>query len=148
MSTPPKHQRALRHLAWVDAPAWIIGLVVLTIPTACTSTPERSMVVMATAYNSVESQTSEDPWVGAWGDPLRNHMKAIAVSRDLLEEGLTRGRQVRIEGLPGEYVVLDKMAQRWRKKIDIYMGDDVRAARRWGVRKVRIFWTAGPAETP
>jgi 3D (Asp-Asp-Asp) domain-containing protein len=69
-------------------------------------------------------------------------MRAIAVSRDLIEAGLTRGTRVRIDGLPGEYVVLDKMARRWRNKIDIYMGEDVDAARRWGVREVRIRWSA------
>jgi 3D (Asp-Asp-Asp) domain-containing protein len=62
------------------------------------------------------------------------------VSRDLLELGLTRGARVRIEGLPGEYRVLDKMAKHWRRKIDIYMGTDVEAARAWGVREVRIRW--------
>jgi 3D (Asp-Asp-Asp) domain-containing protein len=69
-------------------------------------------------------------------------MKVIAVSRDLLAAGLRRGVRVRIEGLPGEYVVLDKMAARWRNKIDIYMADDLEAARRWGVREVRIWWSA------
>ena len=37
-------------------------------------------------------------------------------------------------------VVLDKMGRRWTRKIDIYMGDDVGAAKRWGVRPVRIHW--------
>jgi 3D (Asp-Asp-Asp) domain-containing protein len=72
-------------------------------------------------------------------------VRAIAVSRDLLELGLVRGVRVRIEGLPGEYAVLDKMARRWRRKIDIYMGDDVEAARAWGVREVRIHWRAPAA---
>ena len=38
------------------------------------------------------------------------------------------------------YVVRDKMAKRWKKKIDIYMGNDVDAARKWGVRPVTIRW--------
>jgi len=67
-------------------------------------------------------------------------MKAIAVSRDLIERGLRHGVAVTIEGLPGEYVVMDKMAARWRRKIDIYMGEDVEAARRWGVRQLTIHW--------
>jgi len=97
-------------------------------------------MVQATAYNSVRGQTDSTPDVGAWGDKLRPGMRAIAVSRDLLELGLTRGARVKIDGLPGEYRVLDKMAKRWRRKIDIYMGEDVRAARQWGVRKVQIRW--------
>jgi 3D (Asp-Asp-Asp) domain-containing protein len=54
--------------------------------------------------------------------------------------GLRRGTRVRIEGLEGEYRVLDKMARRWKRKIDVYMGSDVEAARDWGVRKVTIRW--------
>ena len=98
----------------------------------------------ATAYNSLHGQTDGDPSLGAWGDRLRPGMRAIAVSGDLLALGLTRGTPVRIDGLPGEYTVLDKMGRRWRKRIDIYMGVDARAAQRWGSRQVRIHWRPGP----
>ena len=97
--------------------------------------------VTATAYNSIPSQTDGNPNLAAWGDHLSPGMKAIAVSRDLLvQHGLTRGDSVKIAGLDGEYVVLDKMHSRWRKKIDIYMGKDRRAAQRWGRRNVTILW--------
>ncbi len=109
---------------------------------ACAGEPERSRIVRASAYNSLPGQTDDEPSIAAWGDRLEPGMAVIAVSRDLLELGLTRGVRVRIEGLPGEYVVLDKMAARWRNKIDIYMAEDVEAARRWGVREVRIQWSA------
>lgn len=108
-----------------------------------TEEKERTLVVTATAYNSVPEQTSGDPFEAAWGDRLEPGMKCIAVSRDLLKLGLTRGVKVRIEGLEGEYVVLDKMAKRWKKRIDLYMGLDVQAAKQWGVQKVRITWTTG-----
>lgn len=98
--------------------------------------------VVASAYNSVPGQTSGDPNLAAWGDRLVPGVKAIAVSRDLLALGLVRGTRVRIEGLPGEYVVLDKMAARWKDHIDLYMGEDVEAARNWGRRRVRIHWSA------
>jgi len=101
---------------------------------------KRSLVVTATAYNSLRGQTRGSPSIAAWGDRLQPGMKAIAVSRDLLKLGLTHGTRVRIEGLPGEYVVLDKMAKRWTRKIDIYMGVDVKAARKWGRRRVEIHW--------
>ncbi|GAB6262812.1 3D domain-containing protein [Photobacterium sp. CCB-ST2H9] len=94
--------------------------------------------VTATAYNSLSSQTDGNPSIAAWGDRLKPGMKAIAVSRDLLRMGLKHGSKVKISGLPGEYVVLDKMHRRWSKKIDIYMGRDVRAAKNWGRRKVTI----------
>jgi 3D (Asp-Asp-Asp) domain-containing protein len=103
---------------------------------------ERSLVVTATAYNSVRAQTDGQPDIAAWGDRLRPGMRAIAVSHDLLKLGLTRGAHVRIDGLPGKWVVLDRMHSRWRKRIDIYMGVDVRAARRWGRKQVRIYWNS------
>jgi 3D (Asp-Asp-Asp) domain-containing protein len=65
-------------------------------------------------------------------------MRAIAVSRDLLSLGLDRGTRVEIEGLPGEYVVLDKTHRRWARRVDLFMGKDVRKALSWGKRKMRI----------
>ena len=94
----------------------------------------------ATAYNSVVGQTQGDPTLTAWGDRLVPGMKAIAVSRDLIEEGLGHGAEVEIVGLPGTWIVRDKMAKRWRRKIDVYMGTDVKAAREWGKRQVTIRW--------
>ena len=72
----------------------------------------QKMYVTATAYNSVRAQTNSNPSIAAWGDRLKPGMKAIAVSRDLLKKGLKRGVKVKISGLPGEYVVLDKMHHR------------------------------------
>ena len=104
------------------------------------------LVVTATAYNSLPSQGVGRGSHGAWGDRLKPGMKTIAVSKDLLALGLTRGAIVRIEGLPGEYVVLDRLPRRWSRRIDIYMGKDVRAARAWGKREVRIFPSVEIAE--
>lgn len=100
-----------------------------------------SLVVTAAAYNSLPSQTDARPRVGAWGDTIAPGVQAIAISPDLGSLGLRRGTKVRIEGLPGEYVVLDMMPAQWKRHIDIYMGDDVKAARSWGRRKVKIWWT-------
>lgn len=55
--------------------------------------------------------------------------------------GLTHNTKVKIKGLDGHYLVLDKMNKRWTKKIDIYMGVDVKAAKAWGKKKVTISWT-------
>ena len=97
--------------------------------------------VTATAYTSHVNQTDSTPNIAAWGDRLRPGMKAIAVSRDLLNKyGLKHKQKVHIKGLEGEYVVLDKMNKRWRKKIDIYMGKNLRKAFKWGRRKVEIHW--------
>ena len=70
-----------------------------------------------------------------------NRLVPVAVSRDLLRKGLTYGTMIRIEGLEGRYMVMDKMHKRWKQKIDIYMGNDVQAALDWGVREVTIHWT-------
>jgi 3D (Asp-Asp-Asp) domain-containing protein len=117
------------------ATAWL-----LVASTAYSEPNERSMVVTASAYNSLADQTNDRPNLAAWGDRLEPGMKAIAVSRDLIALGLGHDARVRIDGLPGEYRVLDKMAKRWSKKIDIYMGVDAKAARNWGVREVTIRW--------
>jgi 3D (Asp-Asp-Asp) domain-containing protein len=67
-------------------------------------------------------------------------MKSIAVSRDLMKQGLTHNKKVKIEGLPGEYKVLDKMNARWKNRIDIYMGKNEDLAKEWGRQKVTISW--------
>ncbi len=99
-----------------------------------------TLKVTATAYNSLPAQTDKHPNLAAWSDRLIPGMKAIALSRDLLAMGLTRGTKVKISGLKGEYVVLDKMHRRWHRRIDIYMGNNLKAAKRWGRRTVTISW--------
>lgn len=117
-------------------------LCATTLPAQAEPVEWKELSVSASAYNSVTWQTTSDkPAVAAWGDELRPGMRAIAVSRDLVDQGLTHGARVKIEGLPGVYVVRDKMASRWNNKIDIYMGKDVQAAREWGVQKdIQISW--------
>ena len=97
-----------------------------------------SMTVTASAYNSTVAQTDGHPNLTAWGDSIRPGLKYIAVSRDLIRKGLKYNTPVIIEGFEGTYWVKDKMHQKWRNKIDIYMGTDIEAARKWGRRKVCI----------
>ena len=119
----------------------VATLVVLSAAGALASSTEtRVLEVIATAYNSLPGQGQGDPTVTAWGVKLRPGMKVIAVSRDLIDLGLTNGVEVRIDGLPGTYTVLDKTAKRWKKRIDIYMGIDKSAAMEWGKRTVTIRW--------
>ena len=107
-----------------------------------------SLNVTATAYNSTHAQTDATPQLGAWGDHLdeavQPGLRVIAVSPDLLGRGLRRGQRVRIHGLKGEFVVLDKMPRRWKNRIDLYMQDDVQAARKWGRRRVKLSWVPEP----
>lgn len=98
-----------------------------------------SMTVTATAYNSVEAQTKKgNVGLAAWGDMLEPGDKVIAVSRDLIRQGVKYNQEIKIEGLEGTYIVKDKMNKRWSKKIDIYMGLDEEAAKEWGKQKVEI----------
>lgn len=98
-----------------------------------------SLTVTASAYNSMGYQTGPgNPNIAAWGDTIQPGMKIIAVSRDLIERGLDHNTQVKIEGFEGVFLVKDKMHYRWKNKIDIYMGEDVQKARKWGRKKVKI----------
>jgi 3D (Asp-Asp-Asp) domain-containing protein len=99
-----------------------------------------SMIVTASAYTSCRRETDKTPYLAAWNNKLKHSVKSIAVSRDLLKMGLTNKTKVTIDSLPGTYVVLDKMNKRWKKKIDIYMGCNLKKAKRWGKRKVTIRW--------
>lgn len=97
-----------------------------------------SMVVTASAYNSLESQGVGNVNLTAFGDTLVPGMKSIAVSHDLIQKGLSHNTKVKIQGLEGVYVVNDKMHSRWKNKIDIYMGTDQKKALTWGRKKVEI----------
>lgn len=98
----------------------------------------KSVRVTATAYNSVPGQGVGNPRLTAWGDTLNPEVQSIAISRDLLEQGLDYGTPVKIKGLEGIFVVNDKMHWRWEKKIDIYMGTNQQKALEWGSREVEI----------
>ncbi len=97
--------------------------------------------VAATAYTSHRSQTDSTPFLAAWNNRIRPGMKIIAVSPDLIRRyGITNGVRVKIGGLPGTYVVRDKMNPRLHNHIDIYMGTNRRRALRWGRRRVMLYW--------
>jgi len=104
-------------------------------------TPTKNiLIVTSTAYTSSKRETDSTPFLAAWNNRLKPSVKSIAVSRDLLKLGLTNGTKVKISGLKGHYTVLDKMNKRWKKKIDIYMGCNLKKAKKWGKRKVTIIW--------
>ena len=131
----------LRINNWMFSAQILLYVVLLCLlPIYELSGKERVLKVTATAYNSVSGQTRGNPKKTAWGKKLAPGMKAIAVSHDLIKMGLRHGVKVRIEGLSGTYMVMDKLPKRWRRRIDIYMGKNIKSAKKWGKRKVTIRW--------
>ncbi len=108
----------------------------------------KSLQVTATAYTSSKRQTQGDPFIGAFGDSLHPHIQSIAVSRDLYRLGLKKNTPVTIEGFQGEFWVKDRMHGRWKNRIDIYMGTDLKAAKNWGRKKVMIHYGVPVKEEP
>ncbi|SFR48036.1 3D (Asp-Asp-Asp) domain-containing protein [Robiginitalea myxolifaciens] len=114
------------------------GLLLLFFLNSCQPDQEyvwQEIEVTVSAFNSVPWQTDGDPTITAWGDTLQEGMQCIAISRDLLAIGLEHNTEVEIEGLPGTYLVKDKMNRRFRNHVDLYMGTDVSKAREWGRQK-------------
>ena len=118
------------------------GLILLTSCAKFNSKEEDvdwdTICVTATAYNSLGYQTEGQPNITAWGDTLKPGMNAIAVSRDLIKLGLDYNSKIRIEGFDSIFLVKDKMHYRWRNKIDIYMGENVEKAKKFGRKKLNI----------
>ncbi len=116
--------------------AWLRGAPEAAKPGA----REHVLEVTATAYNSVRGQTDGNPSITAFGIRLRPGMRIVAVSRDLEKLGLRQGVRIAIDGVEGEWEVGDRTASRWTRRIDLYMGLDVKAARAWGKRRVKVRW--------
>ncbi|MCB0462597.1 MAG: hypothetical protein R2816_12830 [Flavobacteriaceae bacterium] len=122
---------------------FVVILFVLGLVLSCDLGDSKNYVwhikeVTATAYNSLSYQTSEQPNITAFGDTLSPGMKCIAVSRDLLRLGLKHNTLVNIQGFDSVFLVKDKMHSRWKNRIDIYMGNNVEAARKFGRKKLDI----------
>lgn len=130
-----------------NTPRLALLATVLSLPlAACDSMETRTEEVTATAYTLSEAETKKgNVGLAAWGDQLEPGMKAIAVSRDLIPQGLGHEAVVEIEGLDGEYVVRDKMNRRWTEKIDILMSDRA-SALEWGKQTVTISWQVPESE--
>lgn len=105
------------------------------------SAPEQhTLTVKVTAFNSTRAQTDARPNETACGDHIAPGDRIVAVSRDLKAAGLECGEKLRIEGLDGSWRVADTMAARHEQRVDIYMGNDIKAAKQWGVKEREIRW--------
>ena len=116
------------------------ALLIFSALVAAGCSNERQLTVTATAFNSTRAQTDSNPSETACGNDLYPGRRIIAVSRDLRDQGLVCGTEVEISGLDGTWVVDDVTARRHEQLIDIYMGRDIKAAKRWGVQEVEISW--------
>lgn len=134
--------RTMRRMKRFIFPLLAAGLVVLL--GMGMSLPNKvfwnSLEVTVTAYNSTRAQTDGNPRRAAWNNRLKPGMRAVAVSRDLIPMGLDNQAEVYIEGFDEPYVVMDKMNRRFERRIDIYFGKDVRAAREFGEQTATIYW--------
>ncbi|WP_217270492.1 3D domain-containing protein [Fundidesulfovibrio magnetotacticus] len=103
---------------------------------------EKSLTVTAMAYTAQSVGKSRKGLPrAANGELLTPELNAIAVSPDLIDlHGLALDQTVRIDGLDGEYKVMDLMHARHEKTIDIYFGRDAAGARQWGRRTLTISW--------
>lgn len=128
----------------------LLALSILLFLAACGGASDNSsaqevviydtLQVISTAYNSTEAQTKNgNIGLAAWGDTLKPGMRAIAISRDLIDSGLYHNTEVYIEGFDEPFFVKDKMNKRWRNKVDLYMGLDIDSARSWGKQKIDIY---------
>ena len=99
-----------------------------------TNVKAETITVTASAYNTVPAQTSGNPNIGACGK-LSAKNPSIAVSRNLRKK-LPCNSKVKIEGKV--YTVRDTMPPRWHNKIDICYFKDVKSARKFGVRKIKM----------
>ena len=100
------------------------------------------IIVTATIYNAVPSQTDSDPLITASLKEINpvNPQRWIAVSRDLEQMGITLGSKVCIENageMNGEWVVEDRMNKRWRRRIDFLVHDSIRLGK-WNNVKITI----------
>ena len=101
----------------------------------------RSLVIKATAYNSLSSQTDSTPHITATG--TRTRPGVVALSRDLLRV-FPYGTRVTIQDLSGRYnfagrvfIVEDTMHARKTNQVDIWM-PTYREAINFGSSTVRI----------
>ena len=97
-------------------------------------------IVTLTTYKAVESETDSTPMITASGFKITNPKKhkIIAISRDLRRKW-GWGTKVRIVGAgkyDGTYRVHDLMNKRYRKRIDILIGNKDKQTK---LKKIKVY---------
>lgn len=102
--------------------------------------------VEVTAYTSHSDQTDDSPFIAAWNNrlhPVNDKYRAIAISRDLLKDGLDYGDLVLVVKDNGDTIkctVKDKMNKRFKNRIDLYFGIDRDEALDFGIKNWKIIY--------
>jgi 3D (Asp-Asp-Asp) domain-containing protein len=124
---------------WIAFRATIILIILLGLTTICSSSKEapfrykyrvlKSGKVMATAYNSMASQTDDTPWITASGTRCREGVIA--------SNFLPIGTKVLIDGFGDQiFIVEDRMNKRYQHRIDIWFRE-YHEAMNFGIRKIK-----------
>ena len=97
-------------------------------------------IVTLTTYKATESETDSTPNITASGFKITNpkRHRIIAVSKDLKRKWKW-GTKVRIVGagkLSGTYYVRDLMNKRYRKRIDILIGNNDKQTK---LKKIKVY---------
>jgi len=131
----PIRARRIKQKLWLGIKILMLAILVLPLCAIGSQakrngyTITQSGVVMATAYNSMESQTDSTPWITASGTRCRPGVIA--------SNFLPIGTKVMIDGFGNRvFTVEDRMNKRYKKRIDIWFRDYDDAIQ-FGVRKIR-----------
>lgn len=96
--------------------------------------------MIVTSYRSVRSQTDSTPFITSIGKRVNSH--TIAVSQDLLKDGIVKyGDAIYIEDV-GIKFVEDCMNKRYKKRIDVWVPSYTREHefhKKFGKRKLKIW---------
>ncbi len=105
------------------------------LPESDLRNPDSYMNIGVTAYNSVVWQTDSTPCIGAQGSDICAHLEAG--SNTCAANFVPLGTVLEVEGL-GTCVVRDRMNARYLYRVDWYMGEDVAAAKSFGIQYLDI----------
>ena len=120
----------------------LVVLLAMALP-AFAENKTHHRIVNSTAYTSRPAEiVNKKSKKTACADKLdqKEAAQTMAVSLDLVKAGLDCGSAVTVEGFAGDFVVNDHLPKRARNRIDIFLGKDVKDAKGWGRRKVKISW--------
>ncbi len=100
------------------------------------------IIVTATVYNAVASQTDSDPLITASMKEIdpNKPQRWIAVSRDLERLGISMGDTICVDNageMNGQWVVEDRMNRRWRRRIDFLVHDSIKLGKWNNVKLIK-----------